>query len=51
MRLVTYRSERGPRAGVRKPPVWLKPGDEIVISSPTLGELVTRVGRQAKGAS
>ena len=25
--------------GVREPRVWLKPGDEIVISSPTLGEL------------
>jgi acylpyruvate hydrolase len=28
---------------VRKPPVWLKPGDEIVISSPTLGELDTTI--------
>src|SRR5215208_2618932 len=28
----------------REPSVWLKPGDEIVISSPTLGELVTRIG-------
>jgi 2-keto-4-pentenoate hydratase/2-oxohepta-3-ene-1,7-dioic acid hydratase in catechol pathway len=27
--------------GVREPRVWLKPGDEIVISSPTLGELHT----------
>jgi len=26
---------------VREPRVWLKPGDEIVISSPTLGELTT----------
>jgi 2-keto-4-pentenoate hydratase/2-oxohepta-3-ene-1,7-dioic acid hydratase in catechol pathway len=26
---------------VRQPRVWLKPGDEIVISSPTLGELRT----------
>ena len=26
---------------VREPRVWLKPGDEIVISSPTLGELKT----------
>jgi len=26
---------------VRDPSVWLKPGDEIVISSPTLGELRT----------
>ena len=25
---------------VRKPRVWLKPGDEIVISSPTLGNLL-----------
>jgi acylpyruvate hydrolase len=29
---------------VRDPPVWLKPGDEIVISSPTLGELQTTIG-------
>jgi 2-keto-4-pentenoate hydratase/2-oxohepta-3-ene-1,7-dioic acid hydratase in catechol pathway len=29
---------------VRKPRVWLKPGDEIVISSPTLGELRTTIG-------
>jgi 2-keto-4-pentenoate hydratase/2-oxohepta-3-ene-1,7-dioic acid hydratase in catechol pathway len=28
---------------VRKPRVWLKPGDEIVISSPTLGELRTTI--------
>ncbi|MFL5907378.1 MAG: fumarylacetoacetate hydrolase family protein [Solirubrobacterales bacterium] len=28
---------------VREPPVWLKPGDEIVISSPTLGELRTTI--------
>ena len=27
--------------GAREPRVWLKPGDEIVISSPTLGELRT----------
>jgi 2-keto-4-pentenoate hydratase/2-oxohepta-3-ene-1,7-dioic acid hydratase in catechol pathway len=27
----------------RDPAVWLKPGDEIVISSPTLGELKTMV--------
>ncbi|MGZ5336961.1 MAG: fumarylacetoacetate hydrolase family protein [Solirubrobacterales bacterium] len=27
----------------REPRVWLKPGDEIVIASPTLGELVTRI--------
>jgi 2-keto-4-pentenoate hydratase/2-oxohepta-3-ene-1,7-dioic acid hydratase in catechol pathway len=29
---------------VREPPVWLKPGDEIVIASPTLGELHTTIG-------
>ena len=29
--------------GVREPRVWLKPGDEIVISSPTLGELHTTI--------
>jgi 2-keto-4-pentenoate hydratase/2-oxohepta-3-ene-1,7-dioic acid hydratase in catechol pathway len=28
---------------VRDPQVWLKPGDETVISSPTLGELRTRL--------
>ena len=28
---------------VRQPRVWLKPGDEIVISSPTLGELRTSI--------
>jgi 2-keto-4-pentenoate hydratase/2-oxohepta-3-ene-1,7-dioic acid hydratase in catechol pathway len=28
---------------VRQPRVWLKPGDEIMISSPTLGELRTRI--------
>src|SRR5687767_9137698 len=28
----------------RDPQVWLKPGDEIVISSPTLGELITTIG-------
>jgi acylpyruvate hydrolase len=27
----------------REPRVWLKPGDETVISSPTLGELRTRI--------
>jgi 2-keto-4-pentenoate hydratase/2-oxohepta-3-ene-1,7-dioic acid hydratase in catechol pathway len=27
----------------REPRVWLQPGDEIVIASPTLGELVTRI--------
>jgi 2-keto-4-pentenoate hydratase/2-oxohepta-3-ene-1,7-dioic acid hydratase in catechol pathway len=29
---------------VREPRVWLKPGDEIVIGSPTLGELRTTIG-------
>jgi 2-keto-4-pentenoate hydratase/2-oxohepta-3-ene-1,7-dioic acid hydratase in catechol pathway len=29
---------------VREPRVWLKPGDEIVIRSPTLGELRTTLG-------
>jgi 2-keto-4-pentenoate hydratase/2-oxohepta-3-ene-1,7-dioic acid hydratase in catechol pathway len=28
---------------IRKPRVWLKPGDEIAISSPTLGELRTTI--------
>jgi 2-keto-4-pentenoate hydratase/2-oxohepta-3-ene-1,7-dioic acid hydratase in catechol pathway len=28
---------------VREPRVWLKPGDEIVITSPTLGRLETRI--------
>ncbi|HKH23345.1 MAG TPA: fumarylacetoacetate hydrolase family protein [Solirubrobacterales bacterium] len=28
---------------VRQPRVWLKPGDEIVITSPTLGELRTTI--------
>jgi 2-keto-4-pentenoate hydratase/2-oxohepta-3-ene-1,7-dioic acid hydratase in catechol pathway len=30
--------------GARQPRVWLKPGDEIVVSSPQLGRLVTRIG-------
>jgi 2-keto-4-pentenoate hydratase/2-oxohepta-3-ene-1,7-dioic acid hydratase in catechol pathway len=37
----------GTPAGVgstRDPAVWLKPGDEIVIGSPTLGELHTTIG-------
>jgi 2-keto-4-pentenoate hydratase/2-oxohepta-3-ene-1,7-dioic acid hydratase in catechol pathway len=37
----------GTPAGVgstREPRVWLKSGDEIVISSPTLGRLETRIG-------
>ena len=36
----------GTPAGVgstRKPRVWLKPGDEIAISSPTLGRLETTI--------
>jgi 2-keto-4-pentenoate hydratase/2-oxohepta-3-ene-1,7-dioic acid hydratase in catechol pathway len=28
---------------VREPRVWLKPGDEVVIESPTLGRLETRL--------
>ena len=28
---------------LRDPKVWLKPGDEVVISSPQLGELETRL--------
>jgi 2-keto-4-pentenoate hydratase/2-oxohepta-3-ene-1,7-dioic acid hydratase in catechol pathway len=28
----------------RDPPVWLKPGDEIAVTSPTLGRLETRIG-------
>jgi 2-keto-4-pentenoate hydratase/2-oxohepta-3-ene-1,7-dioic acid hydratase in catechol pathway len=28
---------------LRQPRVWLRPGDEIVIASPTLGRLETRV--------
>jgi 2-keto-4-pentenoate hydratase/2-oxohepta-3-ene-1,7-dioic acid hydratase in catechol pathway len=37
----------GTPAGVgstRQPRVWLKPGDQIEISSPTLGRLETRIG-------
>jgi 2-keto-4-pentenoate hydratase/2-oxohepta-3-ene-1,7-dioic acid hydratase in catechol pathway len=29
--------------GAREPRVWLKPGDEVVVSSPQLGRLVTRI--------
>jgi 2-keto-4-pentenoate hydratase/2-oxohepta-3-ene-1,7-dioic acid hydratase in catechol pathway len=29
--------------GARDPSVWLKPGDEVVVSSPQLGELRTRI--------
>ena len=32
---------------VRKPRVWLEPGDEVVIESPTLGRLATRLGERA----
>ena len=28
----------------RDPKVWLKPGDELVVSSPQLGELRTTIG-------
>lgn len=31
----------------RRPPVWLKDGDVVVISSPTLGELVTPIVRES----
>ena len=37
----------GTPAGVgslRNPRIWLKPGDEVVVSSPTLGRLETRIG-------
>ena len=30
--------------GARDPSVWLKPGDEVVVSSPQLGELRTLIG-------
>jgi 2-keto-4-pentenoate hydratase/2-oxohepta-3-ene-1,7-dioic acid hydratase in catechol pathway len=36
----------GTPAGVgslRRPRVWLKPGDEVVIESPQLGTLTTRL--------
>jgi 2-keto-4-pentenoate hydratase/2-oxohepta-3-ene-1,7-dioic acid hydratase in catechol pathway len=29
--------------GAREPRVWLRPGDEVVISSPELGRLETRL--------
>jgi 2-keto-4-pentenoate hydratase/2-oxohepta-3-ene-1,7-dioic acid hydratase in catechol pathway len=29
---------------VRKPRVWLQPGDEMVVESPTLGRLANRLG-------
>ena len=31
--------------GARKPRVWLQDGDELVVSSPTLGRLETRIAR------
>ena len=37
----------GTPAGVgstRQPRIWLEPGDELVISSPQLGELRTTIG-------
>jgi 2-keto-4-pentenoate hydratase/2-oxohepta-3-ene-1,7-dioic acid hydratase in catechol pathway len=30
--------------GVREPRVWLRPGDQLVVSSPQLGELRTTIG-------
>src|SRR3954451_11806510 len=42
----------GTPAGVgslRDPAVWLKAGDEVVISSPQLGELQTRLGGSDPG--
>jgi 2-keto-4-pentenoate hydratase/2-oxohepta-3-ene-1,7-dioic acid hydratase in catechol pathway len=30
--------------GARNPSVWLKPGDEVVVNSPQLGELRTHIG-------
>ena len=30
--------------GAREPRVWLKPGDDVVVSSPQLGRLETRIG-------
>ena len=29
--------------GAREPHVWLKPGDEVVVSSPQLGSLTTHI--------
>ena len=31
--------------GAREPRVWLADGDDVVVSSPTLGELTTRIAR------
>jgi hypothetical protein len=30
---------------VREPRVWLKEGDEVVVSSPTLGRLETTISK------
>ncbi|MEA2479745.1 MAG: hypothetical protein QOJ07_1667 [Thermoleophilaceae bacterium] len=32
---------------VRKPRIWLQPGDEVVIESPTLGRLANRMGERS----
>jgi acylpyruvate hydrolase len=34
---------------VRKPRVWLEPGDEVVIESPQLGRLASRIGERQSG--
>jgi acylpyruvate hydrolase len=31
--------------GARQPRVWLQDGDELIVSSPTLGQLETRIAR------
>jgi 2-keto-4-pentenoate hydratase/2-oxohepta-3-ene-1,7-dioic acid hydratase in catechol pathway len=31
---------------VRKPRIWLQPGDEVVVESPTLGRLTNRMGER-----
>lgn len=44
----------GTPAGVgslRRPRVWLQPGDEVVVSSPTLGRLETRIGAPGRLAA
>ena len=44
----------GTPAGVgslRRPRTWLAPGDEVVVSSPTLGRLATRIGAPAPSQS
>jgi 2-keto-4-pentenoate hydratase/2-oxohepta-3-ene-1,7-dioic acid hydratase in catechol pathway len=33
---------------VREPRVWLQDGDEVVVSSPTLGRLETTLRRQPR---